>query len=220
MSLTTYLWLTDGDQPRRVEAIAPLWLIGGDAAGVADQRCGSAVMIVPIQPSRQAVAAALVPDAMSGEVSRDGIPLAAGLHELPHGARLEIDEATYWVSAESVPEEASYQPELHGRDVFCFYTKARLAAGDAITICPGTPGKICRVIYRRSSWETALQAPRPFKCPNCKFDPKQSQWQPPRKERRKSLDDLLARIRGGEFALREQAQQHPEDEAPDALQPF
>lgn len=219
MSLTTFLWQTVDGEPRRVAASTPLWL-GRDAGELASEPRDGAVLLMAIQPLRQAVAAALVPNAMSGEVSRDGIPLAAGLHELPHGARLEIDDATYWVSAESVPEETSYQPELHGRDVYCFYTKARLATGDAITICPGTPGKTCGVIYKRASWETALQAPRPFKCPNCKFDPKQAQWQPPRAERRKRLDDLLARIRGGEFALREQAQQHQADEEADALQPF
>ena len=198
MSLKTFLWHNVDGDPRRVDASAPLWLVNGDGscrptneAGEGEAREG-AVMIAPIRPLRQAVAAALVPDAAAGNISRDGIPLAAGLHELPHGARLDVAEATFWISSESAHEETEYQPERHGQDVFCFITKARLSAGDAITICPGMPAKSCGVIYKRAAWEMALQSPRPWRCPSCHYNPKQAQWQPPRQEPRKTLDDLMA----------------------------
>jgi hypothetical protein len=207
MSLKTYLWhLIDG-QPQPVEAAAPLWLAGGDGGHrPSPERRDGAVMIAPIQPLRQAVAAALVPDAASGSIARDGIPLAAGLHALPHGARLELDGSTFWISSQSAHEETSYDPQHHGPDVFCFITKARLAAGDAITICPGTPGKTCGVIYKKAAWDMALQSPRPFRCPSCGYDPRRSQWQPPRPAPPATLDDLLAIVSRRAEELNQQAE--------------
>jgi len=141
------------------------------------------LVIQPIQPRGLVSAVFLVPDRHAGEVSRNGIPLSAGMHTLSHADRLETAAQTYWISGQSAPEQTHYDPALHGADVFCFLTKARLEPGQAITICPGVPGRSCSAIYKSDAWAKAMRPGSPIKCARCGFHPDLQTWQPDLPER-------------------------------------
>ena len=70
-------------------------------------------------------------------------------------------------------------------------TKKRLAANDAIAICPGTPGKSCGAIYSLAAWQLAQKSTRPFKCPGCGHSPTKATWQPSPPQPNKTLEKLF-----------------------------
>lgn len=124
-------------------------------------------------------------------VAVNGVPVPSGMRLLWHADRLDVSGRTFWISAATSVEQGAYDPALHGDDVFCFLTKARLTAGQQITICPGVPGASCGVIYKAEAWEMAMHSANPMKCPNCGFRPGAAEWQPSQPRTRNSIDGLL-----------------------------
>jgi hypothetical protein len=189
-------WHTSGEECSRSDLDRPLWLKSNRDGKIvsSDEQYADSLMIMPIEMVRQvgAVAVALVPGQVEGQVARNGIRLAQGLHELRHADRLEINRELCWISVEFSAEETVYDPAKHPPDAFGFLTKARLTKGDPIAICPGTPDIPCGAIYKHAAWVMAQQSPTPFRCPNCGFHPGQASWSPPPlKSATPSLDQLF-----------------------------
>lgn len=159
---------------------------------------GPAPRLIPVGSGSGAAAALLVPDT-AGSVSRNGVPLPAGVHLVRHRDRLEFGGVSYWVAVEREVRVVLYEPDVHGADVFCFVTKARLRAGEEIVVCPGRPGTECGVIYKKPAWDMAIEANARFRCPRCGFDPGAGDWQPtlPRESNLTQLFDLARQYRSG-----------------------
>ncbi len=149
------------------------------------------VVVTPIRPADDAIAVALVQPAPGQAVARNGIPLTGGLHPLRHADRLDVGDRTYWLSGQKSVEETAYDPSVHGEDVYCMLTKARLAPGQQIKICPGHEGKECAVIYKANAWDMFMESGTPTKCPNCGYQPGQAEWEPPQPKPRRTLDGLF-----------------------------
>jgi hypothetical protein len=122
--------------------------------------------------------------------SCNGIPLGPGTHVIQHADRIDIDDLTFWVAASNAVEIVAYDPDVHGADVFCLLTKARLQPGADIVCCPG-----CGMIYRSAAWEMVLDADSKFRCPGCRFDPFAGEWEPTL-PRTSSLDRIIELARG------------------------
>jgi len=157
----------------------------------ADGNPGETPRLIPVNSSSGAAAALLVPP-RSGSVARNGVPLPGGVHLVRHKDRIDYRGKSYWVAVEHDVRVVLYEPDVHGADVYCFVTKARLRAGEEIVICPGRPGADCGVIYRRPAWDMARESNTRFRCPRCGFDPGAGDWQPtlPRKSNISQLLDL------------------------------
>lgn len=149
------------------------------------------VVVTPIRSVDDAIAVVLVQPAPGRAVARNGIPLTGGLHPLRHADRLDVGDMTYWLSGQKSVEETAYDPNAHGEDVYCMLTKARLAPGQRIKICPGHEGKECAVIYKAEAWDMFMESGTPTKCPNCGYQPGQAEWQPPSPKPRRTLDGLF-----------------------------
>jgi len=146
-----------------------------------------AVVVTGIAPAGDAIAAALVPEALSGAARRNGVRAAAGLHLLAHGDRLELGENALWVSGATGAVPVAYDPEVHGADARCARTKALLAPGEPVVRCPGTPASpACGLLFRASAWTVA-------RCHGCGRDPAQRGWTPPVPKPRRTLHEHLAR---------------------------
>ena len=169
-------------------ATAPVAFHAGELIAWPDRTAVDQVWFVPDVCS-DVVGALLVPDSATQAVSRAGLRLRPGMHPLRHADSLQIGAAALWVSAEGTPDRTTYDPNLHGSDVFCARTKARLKVGDAIVICPGIPTVSCGLVYKATAWTPQLA------CPRCKFDPQQAPWAPPRHYLLEPSHDLIARIR-------------------------
>jgi hypothetical protein len=155
--------------------------------------------LVPVRSGSGAVAALLVPPC-SGSVVRNGVPLPSGVHVVRHKDRIDHGGETCWIAVEHEVRVSVYQPDVHGVDVYCFITKARLHAGEEIVVCPGRPGAECAAIYKKPAWDMALEANERFRCPRCGFDPAAADWQPtlPRKPNLPQLFELARQhARGG-----------------------
>lgn len=146
-----------------------------------------AVIVVGIAPAGDAIAAALVPTALAGEARRNGEPVAAGLHLLAHGDRIELGDNALWVNGATGAAPVAYDPEMHGADTRCARTKALLAPGERIVRCPGTPAHPrCGLLFRESAWRVA-------RCHGCGHDPAQPGWTPPVPQPRRNLHEHLER---------------------------
>lgn len=170
------LWSSEEGSPvarRLTEAIT----LSADFApqGRSEQR---EPQLIPTSAAPGAIAALLVGDLQGRRVIRNGVPLTAGVHLLTHADRLEYAGRTWWVAAACEVRETAFDPLVHGEDVYCYITKARLRAGDAIVVCPGRPGGPCDAIYRKAAWDMALGANARFRCPRCKFEPAAGDWRP------------------------------------------
>lgn len=154
--------------------------------------------LMPVSSASGAAAALLVPYS-AGSITRNGVPLPAGVHLVRHKDRLDYGGESYWVAVEHEVRVASYDPDVHGADVYCFVTKARLRAGEEIVVCPGRPGAACGVIYRKPAWDMAREANARFRCPRCGFDPGAGDWEPalPRQSNLTQLFDLARSYRPG-----------------------
>lgn len=141
-------------------------------------RSGYAVVVQPVGAITTASAVVFVPDRWTGRVFRNGLPLPPGMHPLRHADQLVGDEQTYWVSAQAPPVHTQYDPATHGDDVRCVVTKARLAIGQEITICPGLPGVPCGTIYKAAAWEKIMRPGSPVKCSACGYRPELASWEP------------------------------------------
>lgn len=169
-------------------ATAPVTLHGTELSAASEGIATDRLCFVPDNHG-DALGALLVPEAALESVTRRGIRLRPGMHPLQHADQLQIGTAVLWISAEAEPDRTTYDPQLHGANVFCARTKARLQPGEAIVVCPGTPSASCGWIYKASAWTPQLV------CPRCGFDPQHAPWEPPRRPTTEPSHDLIARIR-------------------------
>ncbi|MCO6456001.1 MAG: hypothetical protein J5I93_11945 [Pirellulaceae bacterium] len=201
LRITVWQRGSDGAVPHAVTGTVQLGRGGGlRAAGEllgSSELAGPAVVLSPITPLQGAVAALLIPDAPATAAWEACGPLlngtrpTAGLQLLRHADRLEWGGETYWVSAHAEVEETDFDPAVHGDDKDCFLTKAPLAAGMRIKICPGVPGVLCGVIYKAEAWDLAMQPGNAIRCPNCGYGPDDATWQPPPSQARRNLDAIF-----------------------------
>lgn len=192
MAITTNLWVCTADGEvilmpfvRPVEVSAKGEIRANDRGEDPDR---SSVLMACLEGENGSCAAVFVPPKHGQPVRLNRVELPSGMHLLAHGDRLDVGGRIFWVSLRALAEETVYDPKIHGEDCFCFRTKARLEAGDATVICPGTPEMPCEMIYKASAWKAGVR------CHNCRFDPSAPAWKPaaPR-EGRSVLDELLER---------------------------
>ncbi len=175
------LWISDAGAPAR--PLARGAETGLDASG--------SIRLLPLSARTpgEALAVALVPDRLAGAASRNGVPMEAGLHRLLHADRLVCGGRRVWVATSAEPERAPYDAQTHGADLFCARTKMRLAPGEPVVLCPGTPDRACGLISKAEAFDL------PFPCAECGFDPRAPRWAPPAETpARRSSDALLRRI--------------------------
>jgi len=174
----------------------PMWFSESSPTPSA-QPLDRAVGIRPIVPRGAFIGVAIVPIELQATIAINGTPVGSGLHGLRHTDRLDLNSHSIWIAANSSAEITSYDPAIDGDKNYCFITKAPLAAGQAIVRCPGFRGKLCNVVYLKESWERAMQTPTRLRCAYCGFRPDEAEWQPPKHEPRRRLDDILATIVNG-----------------------
>jgi hypothetical protein len=146
------------------------------------QRPDNAAVVLQQSINSLGIAALLVPDKLSGQLTLNGMFLAAGIHILHHGDEITRKDFRVWAAINDCVSETNYDPNIHGERVFCARTRNPLIAGQPIIICCGTPSNACGKIYSRSAWMD-------LKCPHCGFDPNQTGWTPPQKKRG-DIDEL------------------------------
>jgi hypothetical protein len=191
------VWSADGEAPWRRAAVGGSVALQGaqvlSAAGAQAQpeSAARAVVLRPVRGVAGVLGVLFVRPETSSQVTLNGIVVSEGLHVVNHGDCIGVGVHAFWVSAETNVEKAAYDPATHGDDVFCFLTKARIADGQAIKICPGVPGTACGAIYKAEAWDMATSADPPIRCANCGYLPGDGEWQPPEPKTRKRLDDLL-----------------------------
>lgn len=176
------LWSRQQETLQSRRASEPIHLTGGQPQAITPR-------LIPLTSASGAAAALLVPHS-AGAITRNGVPLPGGVHLVRHKDRLDYGGETYWVAVEHEVRVTLYEPDVHGADVYCFVTKARLRAGEEIVICPGKPGATCGVIYKKPAWDMAREANARFRCPRCGFDPGAGDWQPA-PPRTSTLDQLF-----------------------------
>lgn len=180
------LWKQDGEgvQERAVEdrVVLPGSAESADPAkadadAMFEGRTDLPTLIVLHKPSAD-LAMLCVPESFGPPVQINGVTRATGVHLLSFGDRIDFDGCTYWISSIRSAERADYDPERHGDDLFCQFTKKRLQAGDEIVICPGRPGAVCGTIALAEAWDASLASGTRFRCANCGFDPLETDWRP------------------------------------------
>lgn len=183
------LWsANNGQHPSRQLAMSAVLFSAQGVSPLEDDRpLGNtdALLVSPVRRTGDALGIVLVPGGLKQPARRNGISLPCGLHVLRHADRLELSNECLWVSAAGSAEKTTYDPAIHGQDVFCLRSKARLTLGDRIVICPGREGAECGAVYKVTAWN--IGAP----CHQCGFDPGAPQWKPPQSSQRSSLDALL-----------------------------
>jgi len=132
----------------------------------------NAPRLVPITPQDTAIAAVIVPPGIRS-LFCNGMRPGPGARLLRHTEQIDFAGLTFWVAAKRDVSVTRYAPSIHGADVFCFITKARLKTGDAIVPCPE-----CSIIYRRAAWDLVVASDADFRCPNCRFNPNADEWKP------------------------------------------
>ena len=189
-SSATYWYAERESAPVELQFAGPVAVSdSGHVSSTASDSPPAGAVVLMHAESREAGAVLFVPDDFTGSAARSRLVLGAGMHLLAHGDSVEVGGATIWLSAEPRPQRSQYDSELHGSDVFCFRSKARLNAGEPIVICRGTPQRACDMIYKEAAWEIGIP------CHNCRFDPSQPSWRPPQLHERSSLDALFALAR-------------------------
>ena len=91
-------------------------------------------------------------------------------------------------------EESRFDPEVHGADLFCAATRARLNTGDPIVTCPGNQGGTCGLVYSLVAWQASAT------CHGCGASHDPEPWAPPVEPRGSLLAELLASAGEGEDA--------------------
>ncbi len=186
------IWSSNQTQDR-VEVQRQAWL--GAAAGVqvpAGAVPADCLVILSVDPPGDR-AAVLVPDASAG-AAKNRIPLGAGLHLAGHGDLLEVGGRRFWVELRPVAEQSLFDPEVHGADLFCAATRARLNPGDPIVTCPGNQGATCGLVYSLVAFEAART------CHGCGASHDSKPWAPPEEPGESSVAELLASAGEGEDA--------------------
>jgi hypothetical protein len=189
------VWREIGPDHQRVEATEPVALqpsvphvVEITATAVFPS---TGVLVAPIAPLAGAVGVLFHRNTTAGVVSRNGVPVGPGMHLLRHSDRLDVAGQRFWISVAPSVEIAAYDPAVHGVDVFCYLTKARLKPGQQIKICPGMPGQSCGAIYKAEAWEMAMQSEPPMPCASCGYHTRAAEWQPPKGKPHASLTDRL-----------------------------
>ena len=174
----------------KIDFSNPVWF--RDTAHILNpQHLELAIGIRPIVPRAAFIGVVIVPPELDACVALNGTLLRSGINGLRHADRLEINGHSIWVAAVRSVEPCAYDAAVHGADVFCILTKARLSPGESIVLCPGSGGKACNVIYKKDAWDMAMQASSRLRCPNCQFRPDDADWQPPNREPKKRIHELL-----------------------------
>lgn len=192
-----YLWLAQDDAPVLRQVSQPTMLTSDQTAP--DHSTATHPTLIPTGAVSSAVAGLLVPPRLDRYVTRNGVPLASGVHVLRHTDRLDYEGRTWWVAASREICAVPYDAAIHGADVHCFITKARLQADEPIVVCPGPAGADCGAIYRQPAWDMVQQSNARFRCPRCGFDPAADEWQPtlPRRTNLAQLFELARQRRAG-----------------------
>jgi hypothetical protein len=189
MAIKHFVYQIVDGTPRPLPADAPLWLhVHEDIVELLAEQGAASAVVTPIPPLGEHVAALLVADDCPSDITRNGRPLSAGLWPLKHADRLEINGHALWIAVETAHDHDHYDPAVHGADVHCLYSKARLIPGDDIVVCP------CGAIYKLAAWQMAERAARRFKCPSCGYAPTAPRWQPTIPQPARTLDNLQALI--------------------------
>ena len=155
--------------------------------------------LIPVAAPGGIIGALLVPKHLARSVTRNGVPVGVGAHVVRHTDRLEYEGRIWWVAVRSEACAVAYEAGVHGEDVYCLITKARLQEGEMIVACPGPAGAECGAIYRQAAWEMVQQSNPQFRCPRCRFDPAAADWRPtlPPKSNLSQLLELAQRRRAG-----------------------
>lgn len=173
------------NQPQQIT----VWTQGDGARQSRSGRCVPLVdgeLVVVAARRGRVVAQLLVGPARSAPVRLDGLVVGAGMHGVRHGQRVEFDRAVCWVAGDPVPVERTYAPASDGAEQRCLRTKARLVAGEPITVCPGTEARACGGLFKRAAWAAGLV------CHVCGFNPSARGWRPPAHGKTDGLRRLLA----------------------------
>lgn len=186
------MWWINSEEPESRPFEQTVYIIEGGALESTKPECLVMAAIIPTVVD-ESIGAMLVPPAFAYSVSHNGQPLPPGVYSLRHSDEIVVEGRTYWVARSASVECTSYEPELHGENVFCFATKARLSPRQAIAICPGTGGSPCGVIYKKEAWEIANQRSA-SRCPSCGFDPNETEWHPPVRKPDRLLPRLMAMV--------------------------
>ena len=185
----TLLWATGPDGTRRaVRCHLPIRIAASGttpAVILAAPADADKVVLMPIEPRGDACAVALVPDACESVALLNGALVRCGFHVLHHADRLAVDGREIWVSIAAAPDEALYDPAVHGDPVYCLRTKARLAPGDRMIVCGGTARVECGMRYAAAAWGAGIP------CHACGASPEGDAWAPPEPRSSGSLEQLL-----------------------------
>lgn len=194
MSYEFRIWFRDESGQLAAQVISsPLW-VSGDSSIPSAVRRGIEAGICPIAPRSGAIGAALVPDERDRAVLLNGVPLRPGLHLVQHADCLNLDVQTFWFAAVRTVDETTYDPAVHGAELFCELTKARLEPGEPIVLCPGSPEQPCRAVFRRPAWELAMQSETMRRCAHCGFRPDESDWTPNEPQPQRTFDEFYRAI--------------------------
>ena len=154
------------------------------------------VVVAPVAPIAGAIAVLLVRHEPSDAISLNRVPVPAGLYLLKHSDRIELGQQVFWAAVAPKVEEAMYDPAVHGVDVFCYLTKARLRVGQRLKICPGLDGVPCGAIYKAEAWDMAMQSVPSMPCAGCGYHQSTAEWQPPPVQSRTSLAQRFQALLG------------------------
>ena len=156
---TTEIWTAPESRTLRAEpTLDPVWLSreGVVPVGSPSSAPRDAILLLATRPVDGACGVVMVPDGSEARARLNGSRLNAGLHVARHGDSVTVGSANAWFGVSVTPDKVGYDPKLHGDPVYCLRTKARLAPGDDMVVCPGTPGHDCGMMFRASAWIDSL----------------------------------------------------------------
>lgn len=181
------LWRSSAGPPG---PLGPCWLDPADRISEGETGPDGAVFVAPVLRSdSDACAVALVP--LIAALQRNGIRARAGLHLLGHADRLELGSLRAWIAVESIPDEAHYDPAVHGVDLLCAALGVRLRTGEPVVICNGPPSRACGLIYKASAWRAGVACACGFRRGAPRWTPTPPTIVSPTASHRRLLDELL-----------------------------
>ena len=192
--MTLKVWRREpGADPISQKILGPVRLSTSQASEVirAESNQAGDPILIPIRTFHGEIGVVLVPPHAKHEVRVNGKPIPPGMEAFGHGDQIQVGDYSYWVAMDGASQEKIYSPEEHGKDIFCFLTKARLSPGTSIFLCPGNAANPCGVIYKADSWKTAMTSSHRFCCPHCGYRPPEEEWRPPSEPMPSRLERLL-----------------------------
>jgi hypothetical protein len=153
-----------------------------EAAALADH-----AVVMPAAVEGDYCAVMIVPEILSWKIRLNDAPAPAGLHVLKPRDKIEVSVTRHvWIGDPRARVQV-YDPDIHGKDVFCARTRARLQSGARIVVCPTLR---CGAIYTEKAYGLCVP------CHKCGSNPVKEEWRPVFDENAcGSLDSLLARIK-------------------------